>query len=575
MKVLFLILSVALFLRLWFLDIFPPSMIYDELNYVMNAKSLYHTGKNIPLTASALFSWGEKDFDVVISEIPSYVIMFWVGPNPLSQFNSRIIYAIFGVLSVLLVYLITKNLLNDKIANFAAFFMAVNPWSIHHSRNALEMTFASTFFLLGTYLLLTKFSWRMFFSFPFFILGFLSYLAAKLFFMPLIIILLVYKFKTSTHKNSKLPYIILGALSLLIVAFYTFTIHQQPAGERTNELLIFDQGSTSDTVNLERRQTIPNFASQIFVNKLTVTVRRIVEVYLGAFSTTPLFAKGETISVYSTWDYGQFHYLDFPLIIIGLFTLFTLKRSVFWLIVSIIALAPIVSAVDKVEKTYALRSFSMFPYMVILSGVGMWSLTQIVKFKKPILLICFGLYTIGVLYFIHFYFFRYPIYSADRWFLGEKIIANYLVHSQENPSIQNIYVVTNESPKVVFEQYLFYSGMYETKQDILKANQKIKMKDFSLNKATFSNDCPKGVDFTKGDILITDSRNKCNREENGKKGIVSLADAGTIFVINNDLVCNDIDLARYYRVMNTNIFYMDKMNRKEFCKNWIISFPKI
>lgn len=572
MKVLFLILSIALFLRIWFLDIFPPSMIHDELNYVMNAKSLYQTGKNIPLTASALFSWGEKDFDVVISEIPSYIIMFWVGPSPLSQFNSRIIYAILGVLSVLLVYLITKNLLNEKIANFAALFMAVNPWSIHTSRNALEVTFASSFFLMGTYLLLSKNSWRILFSFPFFILGFLSYLGAKLFFLPLIIILLIYKFKTVRDKNSKLPYIILGLLTFLTIALYTLTIHHQPAGARTGELVIFDQSWAADIVNLERRQAIPNFSLPFFINKLTITLRRITEVYLGAFSTTSLFARGETVSVYSTWDYGQFHYLDFPLMIIGLITLFTLKRRVFWLTISIIALAPLVSAIDIVEKTYAIRAFPMFPYMVMLSGIGMWSLTQIGKFKKIILVLALSLYTIGVLYFIHLYFFRYPIYSADRWFLGERIITNYVKHSQDNPSIQKIYVITNESPKVVFEQYLFYSGMYETKQDILKANQKIKMKDFSLNKVTFSNNCPKEVDLTKGEILITDARNKCGKEEKGKRGIVSLADAGTIYVIDNDLVCDGIDLARYSRVMNTNIFYMEEMNRKEFCKNWIISF---
>lgn len=572
MKVLFLILSIALFLRIWFLDIFPPSMIHDELNYVMNAKSLYQTGKSIPLTASALFSWGEKDFDVVISEIPSYIIMFLVGPSPLSQFNSRIIYAIFGVLSVLLVYLITKNLLNEKIANFAALFMAVNPWSIHTSRNALEVTFASFFFLMGTYLLLSKNSWRILFSSPFFILGFLSYLGAKLFFLPLIIILLIYKFKTVRNKNSKLPYIVLGLLTFLTITLYTLTIHHQPVGARTGELLIFDQSWATDIVNLERRQAIPNFALPFFINKLTITLRRITEVYLGAFSTTSLFARGETVSVYSTWDYGQFHYLDFPLMIIGLITLFTLKRRVFWLTISIIALAPLVSAIDIVEKTYAIRAFPMFPYMVMLSGIGMWSLTQIGKFKKIKLILALSLYTVGVLYFVHLYFFRYPIYSADRWFLGERIITNYVNHSQDNSSIQKIYVITNESPKVVFEQYLFYSGMYETKQEILKANQKIKAKDFSLNKVTFSNNCPKEVNFTKGEILITDARNKCGKEEKSKRGIVSLADAGTIYIIDNDLVCDDVDLARYSRVMNTNIFYMEEMNRKEFCKNWIISF---
>ncbi len=567
----FLILSVAIFFRFWLLDLFPISIIHDELNYVMNAKSLYYTNQNIPLTASALFSWGETNFDVVISEIPPYLILPWIGPNPLSHFNARLPYAVIGVLSVLLVYLIAKTLLNEKVAIFAGFMMAANPWSIHIGRTALEVNFASFFFLLGTYVLLIKDSWKILLAFPLFLGGFLSYLGAKLLFFPLILILLTYKFITSHNKVIKLPYIIFGILAFLTLFVYTMTINYQPAGTRTNELLIFEQNWASDIVNQERRQAIPNPASHIFINKLTVVLKRIAEVYLGAFSTTNLFARGETVAVYSIWEYGQFHYLDFPLIVLGLVVLFTTKRRVFWLMLSIIVLAPIVSAVDIVEKTYSIRAFPMIPYLVILAAVGFWYVIQRLKHLKLLVGVMVGLYLIGVFYFAHLYFFRYPVYAAERWFFSERIIANYLKLSKQDPSISKIYVVTQESPKNVLERYLFYSGAYESKESISKVNQNLESKNFSYDKAEFSHDCPQEVDFTKGEILIANAGRKCTSEE-GNHGIVSLADAGTVFIIKGDLLCKNIQLSRYYRPMGLSDFHLEEMDKDKFCKSWIVSF---
>lgn len=90
-----IIIATAIFFRVFLLDLFPVSIIPDELNYVLNAKSLWFTGHNIPLTASALFSWGETNFDIVISEVPSYITSLWIGPHSLNHFNARIPYAFF------------------------------------------------------------------------------------------------------------------------------------------------------------------------------------------------------------------------------------------------------------------------------------------------------------------------------------------------------------------------------------------------------------------------------------------------------------------------------------------------
>ena len=409
--------------RLLWLDHFPISMAYDELNYVLNAKSFFRSSQNIPWTASSLFSWGEKDFDIVISEIPSLINSIWVGPHLLSQFNARLPNAIMAILSVIFVYLITRILLNETIAKIAGVFMAASPWNIHLGRTALELSPAVFFFLFGIYLILKERSYKILLSLPIFVCGFLSYLGAKLLFLPIITILLIYKFKT-VKDGPKLPYLVYFLVSLLIILIYFLTLTFQPAGTRKGELLIFNPEWSKHVVDNERRQAIPNPALTLFSNKAVALSQRVIDTYISSFSTTNLFSKGETISVYSTWEYGQLHYIDLILIAIGLLVLFTYYRKAFYLLVSLIVVSPFASAIDIVQETYAVRSFPLFPLLIIVSAVGFWFIREKLKFGKVLSVIIGVVYLISFLYFLHLYFFRFPIYSAERWMFSQRLAAN-------------------------------------------------------------------------------------------------------------------------------------------------------
>lgn len=565
----------ALVPRIWKLDVLPPSMIHDELNYVMNAKSLSLTGKNIPWTASALFSWGERQFDVVISEIPSWVIAPYIGFVQLNQFNARIMYAVSGAISVVMLYLITKNILNKKLAIIASVFMSFNPWSVHLGRTALEVNFALMFFLMGFYLIVANRGWKIFLSFPFFLMSFLSYLGAKLLFLPLIIIILVFHYLLNKPSSKNIKIYLLYIISAFFVVFaYWITIKYQPAGSRTDELLIFENEWTSSIVNDERRQSIPNVGMELFTNKAVVLIRRVADVYLKAFSPIPLFSRGETISVYSTWQHGQFYYIDFFLIIAGLIWLYKKKAKVFWLISFLILLSPSVSSIDLVEETYAIRAFPMFPMMSILSACGVMFIFENIKFKKGFIILFGSIYLISVCYFLNLYFYRYPAFSSERWFLSEKIISRYLELAESDQDIENVYIVPFESKKVVFEEHLFYSGKYDNKKNVAVINEQMKNENFSIDSAIFSNECPKTTLLNKNDVLISEFRKGCVEGERGNHGILDLKDAGTIFIINNDLLCDDVDLPSYYRVFNINDFKIETMNKTEFCSKWIVDFNK-
>lgn len=555
--------------RLLWLDYFPISIVYDELNYVLNAKSIFESGQNIPWTASSLFSWGEKDFDIVISELPSIINSVWIGPNNLSQFNARLPNATMAILSVILVYLITGVLLNKNIARIAGIFMAANPWNIHLGRTALELSPAVFFFLFGTYLLLKKHSVKIFLSLPIFLFGFLSYLGAKILFLPIISVLLIYKFKTDKNGGKRL-YLIYFLAAFLIVLIYFLTLNFQPAGQRKGELLIFNPEWSKSFVDNERLQAIPNPALALFSNKVVVISRRLIDTYIASFSPINLFTKGEPISVYSTWEYGQFHYIDMFLIAIGFLGLFSYYRKAFYLLVALIAVSPAASAIDLVQETYSVRSFPLFPFLIIVSATGFWFIREKFKFGKQLSILIGLIYFISFLYFLNLYFFRFPIYSAERWRFSQRLAASYARLAQNDNKIKKINVVVEHSSKWAFEEYLFYSGVYNTPEEVKRINQKLKVKDFSDGKVSFLEKCPNRKEFGKGDVLIIDSKAKCGEEDPGNHGFVDLKDAGTVMVIENDILCQDFpDLQRYSRVWNLKDLEIEKQSVQTFCRNWV------
>ncbi len=571
---LILVFFLALLPRVYKLNKFPPSMIHDELNYVMNAKSLWTTGKNIPLTASALFSWGESEFDVVISELPSLIIAPWVGINDLSQLNVRIFYAFLSSLSVVLIYLIVETLLNKEVAFFTGFVAAFNPWSIHIGRTALEVNFAIFFFLLGTLLFLRSKTLKTLFAFPFFLAGFLSYLGAKLHFFPWIMILLIYKWLELKEENKKKGYLLIfGILSFAVLVFYTLTLSFQPAGSRKGELTFFNESWASKIVDTERRLAIPNQGLRIFSNKLTVTLKRAGDVYLKAFSTVGLFSRGETVSVYSLWEYGQFHFLDFILILVGFVGLYFFNRRIFWLISFLVLLGPWVSAIDLVEETYAIRAFPTYIFLWVFAGFGFWYLSKS-KRQKLIFSLILILYFFSIAYFINLYLYRYPIYSAERWFFSERILSSYIKRVLAKYPGTKIYVSSVESPKIVFENFLFYTGLYNTKDQVIYANSRLKDKVFGIGNVTFMHGCPFGSekDISPDYVLISHQRFKCLEESQERRGIVDLKDAGTVFVISDDKLCRGFELPRYYRPMNDKIFDIESLSDEDFCRNWIVAF---
>ena len=201
-----LIITFALILRLWRLNL-PKGYIFDEVYYAKNANSLIRNG--VELSAQ-----GQAEF-IVHPPLGKWLIGIGIKIFGNDEFGWRISAAVIGTLSVVLIYLITKELFKSVfLSNVAAALMALDGLALVMSRVALLDIFLMFFILLAFYFLIkndlwlsgvaiglaaaTK--WSAIFLIPFFILLTLNSLqiepvkwvkrAAQFIFMPALIYLI-------------------------------------------------------------------------------------------------------------------------------------------------------------------------------------------------------------------------------------------------------------------------------------------------------------------------------------------------------------------------------------------------
>jgi 4-amino-4-deoxy-L-arabinose transferase-like glycosyltransferase len=144
---LFIIVSLAALLRFPFLDIFPPSMIQDEVGIGYSAISIAETGMD---------EWGIK-FPLVFKSFGDYKAPVFIYTTALlykiigwHEVLPRITSAIAGLFIVLIGGLWTKKLFkSEELGLISALLLAINPWTIHLSRMALESNLGLAFFMAG------------------------------------------------------------------------------------------------------------------------------------------------------------------------------------------------------------------------------------------------------------------------------------------------------------------------------------------------------------------------------------------------------------------------------------------
>lgn len=402
---LILIILLAAFLRLWLLGQVPISMSDDEIRGVYTSYSIAHSGKDVYGNFMPVVF--KMDSANTFAQVPIYFSSLFFLFSDLNSFTARLPYALSGVLSVLFFYLALRKIFDNKLALFSSFVLAVSAWHIQLSRFAIETDIALFMYIIGIYFFLfaknrTK---LIILSMTFFILAFYSYVATKVVFLPLLIILTWYRF---TYLNKKHLLIILATILIAFGSFSYLSITQDATRYTSNGFFFFqDKEKIAFSVELERRASSePGIIETLYHNKLTYLTRVFATNYLTAFSPQYLFLNQEASGIYSIWGRGEMYIFELPLFIIGFLYLFLKKRKEFYLVLLLLLISPLPSALGVNTPTWTSRSSFMIFWLCTFVGAGIYYLIMSFKNKNYRYLLIV-LITLAYLYSIFGYLFQY------------------------------------------------------------------------------------------------------------------------------------------------------------------------
>jgi 4-amino-4-deoxy-L-arabinose transferase-like glycosyltransferase len=560
----FILLAVVL--RFLWLDKVPNAIGGDELTYTVVARAMAINwsdivGKWNPFSIFAFrYPFGDGQAEL------GYFLVYPFVLTGFSMLNAKLIFALLGVCSVVLIYLITRRLSDEKTATIAGFIAAINPWLIIDNRTGYEMGLAVFFTLLSFYILLIAKNWKILAAIPFLFAIFYSYIAVKLIFIPLVFLLLVFVYLKNGRRFLK-QYSLVFAACLALVIFFVFMLKSSTNATRTGEIFTPSNPEVRRLVNEARQTTIQSPITNVFENKITVYSSFLTNKFFNIFSTDYLFAHSD--GFVGIENHGLLYYLDALFILLGIVFL-ALKNRV--LLIFLLTGAAI-SVLPHVFHKARLDNFTphivlLFPFLIILISFGISGLSTIFKksyINKLILAIIGVLYLVSLLNFLNIYFFQYPLKGNSDFQV--RLLSKYVQIAEKQNG--KVVVYTNRAFDL-FKKHLFYSNAYD-KKSFNEIKRAVNNKKHLLGHVEFK-DCDVRVDFVKEKaISIIDSQCGVLFHPAKHLTIPLLIDGGERFSIYNDSVCRNYELKSYPSNLKIDDFGIEGLTKERFCKIFITS----
>ncbi|MBI2908508.1 MAG: glycosyltransferase family 39 protein [Chloroflexi bacterium] len=418
------ILLLAVVLRFYDLGGVPAGLFADEASVGYNAYTILTAGVDEHGIPYPLFF---KAFGEYKGPVQTYSTVPFVALFGLNEFSVRAVSALYGVLGVLAVFLLARELLQNHpqrltISLLSALLLAISPWHLHFSRTALEglMPFV-LFTTLGLYFFLKAFASARFLilSALSFTLALYSYFPARIF-IPLFVLGLVFvswKFLLSHAKVTVLS--ILLSLLLLLPLFQAML---SPTGwARWEQVSILSQ-PLSDEAKFQH----------------------VVNNYLSHFSLDFLFLRGDAemsgqkVTRHSVQGLGELYPFQLSAILLGLIFLFRVRpRSlalpiIFWLV-----LYPVGSTFTTDQSAQATRSIvGVVPFQILaaLGFVSLFIVLRKLEFRALLTAMMIVVVAFSFQTYLQKYFSDYAGYSSSfwGWQYGPKEIMGYFLANKDS-----------------------------------------------------------------------------------------------------------------------------------------------
>ncbi len=342
-------MALASFFSLWEIKTIPPGFSYDESMYANNAVEAWETGH------FKMFYTENNGREGLWINMLAPVLSFFGENEP---WVSRTFAAIFGILTVLGLYFLTKALFkSERLALLSSFFMAVSFWHINFSRIGFR-AILTPFFLVWSFYFLWKSISEMeasqkiricFASIAglLFGLGFHTYISFRV--APLLLIIPLILMWRNKQKKLILIFLFFTFIVALPIGLYFLENPQDFLG-RSSQVSIFAGQSPALTLGFNIVKTIGMF----FVwgdSNWRHNLRGAPELW---WPVAILFLIGFVISI-KKLRVARYAFL------------------VSWLIILLIP-----TVISGEGLPHALRSIGVIPAVMILSAIGLeWIIVKI------------------------------------------------------------------------------------------------------------------------------------------------------------------------------------------------------
>jgi len=434
-KMLFLVVLIALGLRVFHLTSNPPAISWDEASLGYNAFTISTSGKDehgefLPLARFIAFG-DYKPPGYIYTAVPFVKLL------GLSVLSIRLPSVIAGIGMVIVTFFLVNELFGSKkMALLSSFFLAVSSWSIFLSRAAYESNLASFFNLCGIYFLYLSFrkKWTLILSVFFFWLSFYTFNANRIIAPVLFITLVIFNLK-QVSRNIKW-FILSMLLSVIFLLPSISYLQSRESRLRFQEVSIFNNLEPIKLSNTRLQIDGMNIISRVMHNRRVIFALDFLKHYSDNFKFGFLFSQGDVNPRLNVQSMGQLYVYDLFFMMLAVY--FISKRLdkriipiIIWMLI-----APIPAGTAR-ETPHALRILSILPTFQIISAYGLyyligWARNHLSRIKNYFLLsFLIVLVMTNIFYFLHDYLVHFPIEWSGEWQYGYKEMVQYVLGHED------------------------------------------------------------------------------------------------------------------------------------------------
>ena len=383
-----LFMVIGIFARFWQFGVVPGDINQDEAFGGYEAYSLLHYGKDSSGYAFPVYltTWGSG-----MSVFNSLLMIPFIAIFGLKTWVIRLPQALVACFTLWVIYLIVKEIIDEKAALVCLFFTAIAPWHIFMARWGMDANLAPGFLLFGLYFFIRGLKQAKFFLLSALMYGLSLYCYATIWpFVPLILLLqlvycLIYK-KISFQKEIILSGVILMVLALPLLLF-----------------LLVNTGRIE-----EIRLPFLSIPKLVYMRDSEISLAHIPENFQNLWNIIRTQTDG--LPWNSTERFGIFYQCTLPFFFLGLF--YYLKQIVLGFYkkefrLDILILIQLFAGffLGLCIQVNINRVNSLWLPMIIMAATGIWYLCKIINLK--LLVVPLIIYSTLFIQFEEYYFTDY------------------------------------------------------------------------------------------------------------------------------------------------------------------------